>query len=216
MSAVQALADIQNILVKYRISATVVTWYEDGRAITKITVKNSKPPPVFSKKRKNPSRMLRDKKRRTAYAAKMAGSCEKDPGAAPVQPAPSEEKTPRWRATPLRRLDPGSEKEEVRWRPEVEGGGNPDNIPQLDGCGKKEVSIDEGGGEDDEDDSSAAEEEMEGNDEEKRDDHNHDRASALPEPPLQTTMDDLMKKMEEFQERLDDFHGASDDLHNIF
>ena len=183
MSAAQALADIQNILLKYRISATVFTLYEEGTAITKITVRDStgfqsKPPPV--KKRKNPSRMLRDKKRRTAYAAKMAGSCEKDPGAAPVQPAPSELKTSRRRATPLRRLDPGSEKEEVRWRPEVEVDGNPDNIPQLDGCGKKEVSSDD---EDDEDESAATEEEMEGNNEEKRDVHIHDHAYALPDPP---------------------------------
>ena len=77
---------------------------------------------------------------------------------------------------------------------------------------------DEGGVEDDEDESSAAEEEMERNDEEKRDDHIHDHASALPEhlldcePPRQTTMDDLMKKIEELQEKLD---GASYDLLNM-
>ena len=160
MSAVQALADIQNILVKYRISASVYTWYEEGTATTKIVIKDSagfqpKPSPVKKKKKKNPSRILRDQNRRNDYAAKMTGSCRKDPGAAPAPPVPStEEKASRRTATPGRRLGT-DEKEEVRWQPAVGVDGSPENIPQLDGCGKKDVSSD---GEDDEDESSAEEE----------------------------------------------------------
>ena len=40
----------------------------------------------------------------------------------------------------MHRLDPGSEKEEVRWRPRVGVGRSPNYIPQLDGCGKKDGS----------------------------------------------------------------------------
>ena len=158
------------------------TWYEEGTATTKIVIKDSagfqpKPSPAISKNMKNPSRILRDTKRRNDYVAKMAGSCQKDPGATPVHPVPStEEKTSRRIATPGRRLGT-DEKEEVRVRPAVGVDGRPNNIPQLDGCGKKDVSSD------DEDESSAEKKEKEGDDEEKRDDHIHGHASALPEPP---------------------------------
>ena len=82
MSAVQALAEIQNILRKYRMTSKVTTWHEaDGNSVTKIIVKDSagiqSKPPVFNylfKKKKNPSKIRRDTRRREAYAVKMAES----------------------------------------------------------------------------------------------------------------------------------------------
>ena len=109
----------------------------------------SKTPPV-SKKRKNPSRKRCDLRRRNAYAAKMAVSCVKDPGAS------------RRFVTPCRRLGTSrAGTEGATWWPAVamEAGDSPvlslDCIPQLDGGeevdGGGEGGLDGGGSQNDED-----------------------------------------------------------------
>ena len=65
----------------------------------------------------------------------------------------------------------------------MEVDGNPDNIPQLDGCGKKEVSSDD---EEDEDESAAEEEDREGDgddddEEECTDDNDNNDEVCCPE-----------------------------------
>ena len=39
--AAEALVDIQRILTKYKLFSNVTTWYEEGKAITKIILKDS-------------------------------------------------------------------------------------------------------------------------------------------------------------------------------
>ena len=88
--AAEALVDIQRILTKYKLFSNVTTWYEDGKAITKIILKDStglqlNPPATASsvsgipeesrktrasRKKKNPSKLRRDAKRRDTYVAK--------------------------------------------------------------------------------------------------------------------------------------------------
>ena len=88
--AAEALVDIQRILTKYKLFSNVTTWYEDGKAITKIILKDStglqlNPPATSSsvsgipeesrktrasRKKKNPSKLRRDAKRRDTYVAK--------------------------------------------------------------------------------------------------------------------------------------------------
>ena len=106
MSA-EALADIQKILEKHRISAKLTTWYKDGEIVTKIILKGSavsagsqsKTPPgslaKTKKSKKSPSRLRRDATRRMAHEAKVAGSCDKDHGAAVQEPVPQSTQTNR-------------------------------------------------------------------------------------------------------------------------
>ena len=86
--AAEALVDIQRILTKHKIFSNVTTWYEDGKAITKIILKDStarqlnhpettnsdsgipKESCKTKKSKKNPSKMRRDAKSRDAYVAK--------------------------------------------------------------------------------------------------------------------------------------------------
>ena len=88
MSSAEALLDIQKVLCQHKISAKVTTWYQEGSAVTKIILKDlagSQPKnlPVFcsAKKHKNPSKIRRDARRRTAHVTKLAASLEKDPAA---------------------------------------------------------------------------------------------------------------------------------------
>ena len=124
MSSAESLLDIQKILCQHKISATVTTWYQEGIAVTKIILKDLAGSqlnnlPVFrsEKKRKNPSRMRRDARRRTAHAAKLAASLQNDPAAAAVVPVPvplvpstrgTDPTESRRTATPRRKLRPGS------------------------------------------------------------------------------------------------------------
>ena len=97
MSA-DALAEIQIILRKHKISAKLTTWYEEDKTMTKIVLKDvtgfqpAKPPrgapESLSKpsKRKSPCRLRRDFSRRMNYVAKMTGAYAKDPGATEREP----------------------------------------------------------------------------------------------------------------------------------
>ena len=161
MSA-DALADIQKILRKHKISAKLTTWYEEGTTVTKIVLKDltgfqsSKPPrcaPVClskPRKRKSPSRLRRDSRRSFAYTTKMTGACAKDPGPTVRDPDPpiphpisdlaNQDKPMRRFATPSRKLRTGS----VGTVEGDVGGGRrerwrPDvTIPQLDGAEGRE------------------------------------------------------------------------------
>ena len=123
----EALADIQKILLKYKISAKVTTWCENGSATTKILLRDLagsqlNPSPVDSfpdkKKKKSPSRIRRDLRRHKAYLEKKSGL------PIPSDPTDSSYSSSRRITTPCRRngRDRGA-LEKV--------GGSP--IPQLDG-----------------------------------------------------------------------------------
>ena len=160
MSA-EALLDIQKILCQHKISAKVTTWYQEGKAKTKIILKDlagSQPknlPVIFSeKKRKTPSRVRRDAKRRTEHVAKLAGSCDAGPAAATPVLLSTAQRTgttssPRRTATLHRRLGEGragTAKRGVTWGPGM--GVEESSIPQLDGGGGGEGGS--GGKEEDE------------------------------------------------------------------
>ena len=126
MSA-EALVDIQKILLKYKISAKVTTWCENGCATTRILLRDStgsqfKSSPVDSvpgkRKKKSPSRSRRDFRRHKAYLEKVNG--------VPVSSISTNQSTPSSRrmATPYRQTGRG--REAVK-----EVGASP--IPQLDG-----------------------------------------------------------------------------------
>merc|ERR1712096_592597 len=127
----EALADIQKILLQYKISAKVTTWCENGCSTTKILLRDLtgsqlKPSPVVSipevdsipgrKKKKSPSRRRRDFRRHKAYLEKK--------NSLPVSSVASTNLSSRRIATPCRRnvRDSGAPKEM---------GDSP--IPQLDG-----------------------------------------------------------------------------------
>ena len=127
MSA-EALVDIQKILLKYKISAKVTTWCENGCATTRILLRDStgsqfKSSPVDSvpgKKKKSPSRRRRDFRRHKAYLEKKSGL----PDSSVPTNAASANLSSRRIATPCRRNVRG------HGAPK-EIGGSP--IPQLDG-----------------------------------------------------------------------------------
>ena len=134
----EALLEIQKILLKQKCFAKVTTWYEEGKAVTKILLrddagaqpniphKNSS----SEKKKKNPSRIRRASRRMKAHLAKMAGN------KSPV--AEMESQLPQKKDDTLVRLPPtpsGQLQQDLDLELVENVGITNSPIPQLDGDG---------------------------------------------------------------------------------
>ena len=126
----QILRKHPNISVKVSLLPSKNGFYLTNIHLTEPTGIQSTAAEKGKKKRKSPSRLLRDSKRNEAFLAKKAGVHRVESTAAPPSQSTARCTDPtstRRRVKPGRRLDPsgkGSEEETVSW---------PDSIPQLDG-----------------------------------------------------------------------------------
>ena len=144
-----AITEILAILRKHKnISAKVtIETTKTGFHLTKISLKEAicQTEKRGIKKKKNPSRLLRDERRRKDYLSRKAGSAHRNTAAAPPSPSTNQCTDPmdsrRIVTAGRRRLGSsgaGNEEKGAVWEPVIES-----QIPQLDGGGIFEDKIEE-------------------------------------------------------------------------